>query len=46
MQSTIELTVSTAVEAVAILVLPGRRFDWGDAGEAGECGLIATAARM
>ena len=42
-QRAVELAVAAAVEAVAG-VLRGGRFEWGDAGEAGECCFVAAAA--
>ena len=42
-QRAVELAVAAAVEAVAG-VLPRGRFEWGDAGEAGEGCFVAAAA--
>ena len=41
-QRVVGLAVAVAVEAVAG-VLAGGRFEWGDAGEAGECCFVAAA---
>ena len=45
MQRSVELAVAAAVEAVAG-VLPRGRFEWGDAGEAGEGCFVAAVAGL
>ena len=42
LEEAVDLAVAVAVEAVAG-VLAGGRFEWGDAGEAGECCFVAAA---